>query len=355
MLDLEENKKFLLELQNGLQELSEALQITRLQTELAELEKQTLAEDFWEDNQKSSIVYGKMNVLQKKINLYQSLKSDFDNLLELNELLLVEQEEDLAKDLVSNTKKLEKSIENLQTQTLLSGKYDSSNALVTIHPGAGGTESQDWAEMLYRMYQRWANDNSYATQELDYLDGEEAGLKSVTFLVSGENAYGYLKSEHGVHRLVRISPFDSGGRRHTSFASVEVLPEIVDDTELEINPDDLRIDVYRSSGAGGQHINKTSSAIRIVHIPTNIVVTCQSERSQFQNRDTAMRILRSKLMALKEQEEKAKMADIKGVQMDNGWRKSNSFLCFLSLYHGQRPQNKLRSRKCTSCYGWKFE
>ncbi len=355
MLDLEENKRILLELQNGLQELSEALQITRLQTELAELEKQTLAEDFWEDSQKSSIVYGKMNVFQKKINLYQTLKSELENLLELNELLLIEQEEDLAKDLVANTKKLEKNMEDAQSQTLLSGKYDTNNALVTIHPGAGGTESQDWAEMLYRMYQRWTNDNGYTLQELDYLDGEEAGLKSVTFLVSGENAYGYLKSEHGVHRLVRISPFDSGGRRHTSFASVEVLPEIEDDVELEINPDDLRIDVFRSSGAGGQHINKTSSAIRIVHIPTNIVVTCQSERSQFQNRDTAMRMLRSKLLALKEQEEKAKMADIKGAQMDNGWRKSNSFLCFLSLYHGQRPQNKLRSRKCTSCYGWKFE
>lgn len=340
MLDLEENKKFLLELQHCLQDLSEALQIVKLQVELSELEEQTLAEDFWEDSQKSSIVYGKMNALQKKINLYQNLKSEFDNLWELNELLLIEQEEDFVKDLVSNTKKLEKAIENAQTQTLLSGKYDSSHALVTIHPGAGGTESQDWAEMLYRMYQRWANDNAYTVQQLDYLDGEEAGLKSVTFLVSGENAYGYLKSEHGVHRLVRISPFDSGGRRHTSFASVEVLPEIVDDTELEINPDDLRIDVYRSSGAGGQHINKTSSAIRIVHIPTNIVVTCQSERSQFQNRDTAMRMLRSKLMVLKEQEEKAKMADIKGEQMDNGWRKPNSFLCFLPLYHGQRPQNE---------------
>ena len=355
MLDLEENKRILLELQNGLQELSEALQITRLQTELAELEKQTLAEDFWEDSQKSSIVYGKMNVFQKKINLYQTLKSELENLLELNELLLIEQEEDLAKDLVANTKKLEKNMEDAQSQTLLSGKYDTNNALVTIHPGAGGTESQDWAEMLYRMYQRWTNDNGYTLQELDYLDGEEAGLKSVTFLVSGENAYGYLKSEHGVHRLVRISPFDSGGRRHTSFASVEVLPEIEDDVELEINPDDLRIDVFRSSGAGGQHINKTSSAIRIVHIPTNIVVTCQSERSQFQNRDTAMRMLRSKLLTLKEQEEKAKMADIKGAQMDNGWRKPNSFLCFLPLHHGERPQNKLRSRKCWGCYGWRFE
>lgn len=191
------------------------------------------------------------------------------------------------------------------------------------------------------MYTRWATDNGYTLKELDYLDGEEAGLKSVTFLVSGENAYGYLKSENGVHRLVRISPFDSGGRRHTSFASVEVLPEIIDDGEIEINPDDLRVDVFRSSGAGGQHINKTSSAIRIVHIPTNIVVTCQSERSQFQNRDTAMRMLKSKLLAIKEKEEREKMADIKGTEMDNGWRKPNSFVCILPLHIGKRPSNGL--------------
>lgn len=195
--------------------------------------------------------------------------------------------------------------------------------------------------MLYRMYTRWATNNGYTLTELDYLDGEEAGLKSVTFLVSGENAYGYLKSENGVHRLVRISPFDSGGRRHTSFASVEVLPEIVDDGEIQINPDDLRVDVFRSSGAGGQHINKTSSAIRIVHIPTNIVVTCQSERSQFQNRDTAMRMLKSKLLAIKEKEEREKMADIKGTEMDNGWRKPNSLVCILPLYIGKRSSNQL--------------
>lgn len=192
--------------------------------------------------------------------------------------------------------------------------------------------------MLYRMYTRWGTSNGYVVKELDYLDGEEAGLKSVTFLISGENAYGYLKSENGVHRLVRISPFDSGGRRHTSFASVEVLPEITEDnSKIEINPDELRVDVYRSSGAGGQHINKTSSAIRIVHIPTNIVVTCQSERSQFQNRDTAMRMLKSKLLAIKEQKEREKMADIKGTEMEIGWRKPNTFLYILSIYFSKRP------------------
>ncbi len=190
---------------------------------------------------------------------------------------------------------------------------------MTIHPGAGGTESQDWAEMLYRMYNRWATKNNYDCKELDYLEGEEAGIKSVTFEIVGQNAYGYIKCEKGVHRLVRISPFDSGGRRHTSFASVEVLPEITDDIEININPDDLRIDTYRASGAGGQHINKTSSAVRITHIPTNIVVACQSERSQIQNRETAMKMLKSKLLDLKEQEQKEKIEDLKGEQKDIAW------------------------------------
>lgn len=337
MLDLEENKRFLTGLQNRLKELEDSLQISNLKQELKELEKQTMQDDFWEDSQKSSVIYSKMSVIQKKIRTYENLKNDLENLIELNELLLIENDISLEKDLIHNTQKIEKDFDEIEVQTLLSGKYDANNAIVTLHPGAGGTESQDWAEMLYRMYTRWATSNGYTVKELDYLDGEEAGLKSVTFLVSGENAYGYLKSENGVHRLVRISPFDSGGRRHTSFASVEVLPEITEDNnEIEINPDDLRVDVYRSSGAGGQHINKTSSAIRIVHLPTNIVVTCQSERSQFQNRDTAMRMLKSKLLALKEKKEREKMADIKGTEMEIAWRKPNSFLCILSIYFSKR-------------------
>lgn len=214
---------------------------------------------------------------------------------------------------------MQKELEDLELQTLLSGKYDKNNAILTLHPGAGGTESQDWAEMLYRMYSKWAASNGFSLKELDYLEGDEAGLKSVTFLISGLNAYGYLKSEMGVHRLVRISPFDAGGRRHTSFASLEVLPEITEDIEIEINPDDLRVDTYRASGAGGQHINKTSSAVRITHIPTNIVVACQSERSQIQNRETAMKMLKSKLLELKEKEKKDKIEDLKGNQMDIAW------------------------------------
>ena len=232
---------------------------------------------------------------------------------------MIEFDETLKKELLSNTKKLEKNIEDLKIATLLSDKYDQNNAILTLHPGAGGTESQDWVQMLYRMYLKWASSNGFSVKELEYLDGDEAGIKSVTFMVTGENAYGYLKGEMGVHRLIRISPFDSGGRRHTSFASVEVLPEITDDVEVNINMDDLRIDTYRASGAGGQHVNKTDSAIRITHLPTNIVVSCQSERSQTMNKETAMKMLKSKLITLKEKENKETIDELKGIQMDIAW------------------------------------
>ena len=287
--------------------------------ELAELEKQTTQNEFWSDAENSSKVLKKITSLKNKVNNFKKVKSELDNLVDMNGLLQLEEDEALTKELLHNTFELKKEIDKLEITTLLSGKYDINNAIITIHPGAGGTEAQDWAEMLYRMYTRWANANGYEVKELDYLDGEEAGLKSVTFLVSGDYAYGYLKGEMGVHRLVRISPFDAGGRRHTSFASVEVLPEIAEDIEVDINPDDLRIDTYRASGAGGQHVNKTSSAIRITHIPTNIVVACQSERSQIQNRETAMKMLKSKLINLKEKEQKEKIEDLKGVQMDIAW------------------------------------
>ena len=293
--------------------------IFKLNEELNLLEEQTMSENFWNDSKNSKKVLSRIKQLKYKCTEYNKIKTEINDLIELSELANMESDIEVAKEIIKNTKKLENSFAKLQLQTLLSGKYDSNNAIVTIHPGAGGTESQDWAEMLYRMYSRWANKNNYEVKELDYLEGEEAGLKSVTFEIIGDNAYGYIKCEKGVHRLVRISPFDSGGRRHTSFASVEVLPEITDDIEIEINPDDLRVDTYRASGAGGQHINKTSSAVRITHIPTNTVVACQSERSQIQNRETAMRMLKSKLLDLKEKEQKEKIEDLKGEQKDIAW------------------------------------
>lgn len=287
--------------------------------ELKELESKTTENDFWNDTDNSSKVLKQINSLKSKVEGFKKLNNELNNLLEMSELLQVEEDEELAKDLLKSTDTLEKDIEKLEITTLLSGKYDNNNAILTIHPGAGGTDAQDWAEMLYRMYTRWANANGYEVKELDYLEGDEAGLKSVTFSVNGDYAYGYLKGEMGVHRLVRISPFDAGGRRHTSFASVEVLPEITDDIELDINPDDIKMDVYRASGAGGQHINKTSSAVRLTHIPTGIIVACQTERSQFQNRDTAMKMLKSKLLNLKEKEQKDTIDELKGIQMDIAW------------------------------------
>ena len=293
--------------------------IDNLEIQLKNLEAKTLEKDFWNNQQESEKVLDKIKNIKLKYTPFKKLKEDYDELLELHELITIEKDDELENELLIKTKKLEKCIEKLELQTLLSGKYDKNNAIITIHPGAGGTESQDWAEMLYRMYSRWANKNLYEIKELDYLEGEEAGLKSVTFEVIGKNAYGFLKSEKGVHRLVRISPFDSGKRRHTSFASVEVLPEITDDIEIVINPDDIKMDVYRASGAGGQHINKTSSAVRLTHIPTNTIVACQTERSQFQNKEIAMKMLKSKLLNLKELEHKEKIEDLKGEQKDIAW------------------------------------
>ena len=294
--------------------------IGRLEIELKQLENQTVQDGFWQqDSSETSKILSKIKQIKNKVVKYKKVKQEVINLQELTELANIEGDEEVARDILKSTTKLEEDVEKLQLETLLSGKYDKNNAILTLHPGAGGTESQDWAEMLYRMYVRWANKNGYEVKELDYLEGEEAGIKSVTFEIVGENAYGYMKGEMGVHRLVRISPFDAGGRRHTSFASLEVLPEITDDIQIDINPDDLRIDTYRASGAGGQHINKTSSAVRITHIPTNTVVACQSERSQIQNRETAMKMLKSKLLNLKEKEQKETIDELKGIQKDIAW------------------------------------
>ena len=319
MIELEENLKNLESLKNKFIEIKDSINLDNLIKEEKELEQKTLEEGFWNNKEISSQIFSKMKVLQKKISLISDIESEIDNLFELNTLLQTEFEKELFSELETETNKLEKRIQTLEIETLFTGKYDFNNAIITLHPGAGGTESQDWVQMLYRMYGKWANSNGFSMKELDFLEGDEAGIKSVTALVSGDYAYGFLKGEMGVHRLVRISPFDSGGRRHTSFASLEVLPEITDDIEIDINPDDLRIDTYRASGAGGQHINKTDSAVRITHIPTNIVVSCQSERSQTMNKETAMKMLKSKLLDLKEKENKETISELKGEQKDIAW------------------------------------
>ena len=286
---------------------------------IKELESQMDETNFWQDKRRSEKVINDLNYLKKQLNEVEECKKNVENDIETINLLKNEFDLELVKILQEQIEVLDKRIENLEISLLLSGKYDSFDAIVEIHSGAGGTEACDWAMMLKRMYVRWCDTKGYKIELIDEQRGDEVGIKSSTIIVHGINSYGYLKGEKGVHRLVRISPFDSGGRRHTSFASLEVLPEITDDIQIEINPDDLRVDTYRASGAGGQHINKTSSAVRITHIPTNIVVACQSERSQIQNRETAMKMLKSKLFNLKEKEQKDTIEELKGEQKDIAW------------------------------------
>ena len=319
LIEYDEYKQKLRDLGPELDKLSAALDIESARQEAARLEEETAQDGFWNDLERSQKVQMRLKQLQNKVARQEKLIGEWEDLTALCEMGQEAEDEELLAELKEGFTVLEEKVEETRMTTLLSGEYDNSNAILQFHAGAGGTEAQDWAQMLYRMYTRWAERHGFVYKILDYEDGDEAGIKSAAISIEGENAYGLLKSENGVHRLVRVSPFDANARRQTSFAAIEVMPEMEDDDSVEIREEDIEMQVYRASGAGGQHVNKTSSAVRLIHKPTGIVVASQQERSQFQNKDNCMKMLRAKLLELKAQQHAEKISDIKGVQMKIEW------------------------------------